>query len=362
MSAAKSHGQDEAVYSVADQIGDISVTRPHVVILGAGASRAASPKGDRFRRILPLMNDFSRVVPIGDILREAGFDPEAAHFEELYSRLAVDPSQSRLKNRLERLVYDYFDGLKLPSRPTLYDHLLLSLRWKDVIATFNWDPFILDAAVRNRIPAHRLPTILFLHGNVRTGYCPRDRVHGHRDADCSRCGRTFERSKLLYPVLEKDYEHDEAIWGSWQRLKQALKAACYVTVFGYSAPTSDKSAIALIQEGWGPGEQRELEQFEIINTESEDKLRKTWGPFLCSHHYSVRRSFYESSIANHPRRTAEVWWSQFLRAKFVQRNSIPRRGGLRSLHRWYEPLIEAEDRAGDRRPQRPKNQVEHNAG
>jgi hypothetical protein len=33
--------------------------------------------------------------------------------------------------------------LELPDHPTVYDHLLLSLRKKDAIFTFNWDPFLL---------------------------------------------------------------------------------------------------------------------------------------------------------------------------------------------------------------------------
>jgi len=47
---------------------------------------------------------------------------------------------------------------------------LLSLRKKDAVCTFNWDPFLYDAWIRNR---HLdLPEIFFLHGNVRCGHCP----------------------------------------------------------------------------------------------------------------------------------------------------------------------------------------------
>ncbi|MHA1748548.1 MAG: hypothetical protein ACTSXN_02865 [Promethearchaeota archaeon] len=34
--------------------------------------------------------------------------------------------------------------------PTIYDYLILSLRKKDVIATFNWDPLLVQAAWKNR--------------------------------------------------------------------------------------------------------------------------------------------------------------------------------------------------------------------
>ena len=45
-------------------------------------------------------------------------------------------------------IHDYFHSLRIPPTPTLYDHLLLALRKKDVVATFNWDPLLLQAAKR----------------------------------------------------------------------------------------------------------------------------------------------------------------------------------------------------------------------
>jgi hypothetical protein len=40
--------------------------------------------------------------------------------------------------------------LKLPEEATIYDYLVLSLRSPDIIATFNWDPFLYQAFERNR--------------------------------------------------------------------------------------------------------------------------------------------------------------------------------------------------------------------
>lgn len=37
---------DEGLYNREDEISDVSVKRPHLVILGAGASVAALPDGD----------------------------------------------------------------------------------------------------------------------------------------------------------------------------------------------------------------------------------------------------------------------------------------------------------------------------
>jgi hypothetical protein len=54
---------------------------------------------------------------------------------------------------------------KLPNEPTIYDHLVLSLRPKDLIATFNWDPFLYQAFVRNGHVGD-MPYLAFLHGTM----------------------------------------------------------------------------------------------------------------------------------------------------------------------------------------------------
>jgi hypothetical protein len=45
-------------------------------------------------------------------------------------------------------VREYFAQLELPVEPTIYDALLLSLRDKDAVFTFNWDPFLFQAHLR----------------------------------------------------------------------------------------------------------------------------------------------------------------------------------------------------------------------
>jgi hypothetical protein len=77
------------------------------------------------------------------------------------SELTVDPGKTTILERLERAVFDYFSSLQLPDEPTLYDHLVLSLRPKDVIATFNWDPFLIPDRTPWRVGEGRRPLILY---------------------------------------------------------------------------------------------------------------------------------------------------------------------------------------------------------
>ena len=334
--------------STSDEIANVAMGRPHVVLLGAGASRAAFPRGERAGRRLPLMADFHDIVPVGDILSTASITTKGENFEDIYSNLASNPATNSVRVALETAVLNYFTWFALPEKPTLYDHLVLSLRSKDVIATFNWDPFLIQAVRRNGHLA-TCPLILFLHGNVLDAYCERDRVHGVKGARCSRCGRPFKPVGLLYPIREKNYESHPAIHAAWQKVRWAFENAFMVTIFGYSAPQSDRAAVDLLLESWGGSQKRHLEQFEIIDIRDEKALVDSWQPFIHSHHYEVHANFYESWIANHPRRTGEAYWSQYMEVAYIQNNSIPRTESLEELWSWYKPLIDAEHYGRDRR-------------
>ena len=43
---------------------------PHVVVLGAGASRAAFPSGDRFSRKVPVMSDLIETVGLRSMIND----------------------------------------------------------------------------------------------------------------------------------------------------------------------------------------------------------------------------------------------------------------------------------------------------
>src|SRR5687767_14680490 len=99
---------------------------PHVVLLGAGASLAATPRGDRFGRPVPLMNNLVEVLQLQPILDDAGIRG-SGNFEELFGQLSDDQANAPILRVLEQEVHDYFSALRLPEQVTLYDELLLSL-------------------------------------------------------------------------------------------------------------------------------------------------------------------------------------------------------------------------------------------
>ncbi len=163
--------------SIENEIKDTNMKRPHVVILGAGASLAAFPNGDKYGTKLPLMNNLVDTLDLRSILESNNIKYDENNFEETYSGLYDKAEHKNLLRTIEKKIYEYFLKLELPDYPTIYDHLVLSLRNKDLIATFNWDPFLFKAYTRNH-KKFDLPHIFFLHGNVSIGYCVKDQENG----------------------------------------------------------------------------------------------------------------------------------------------------------------------------------------
>ena len=161
---------------------------------------------------------------------------------------------------------------------------------------------------------------------------------GNSGGFCNSCGDRFENTPLLYPVAEKGYQDSEFISRQWATLEALLKKAFMVTVFGYGAPVSDTASIDFLKNAWGTSESRSMEEFEIIDIRKEEELVDTWSPFIHSHHYRVESSFYDSWIANHPRRTGEAYLNQFYYAKFIENNPLPKDAGFNELWDWYGEL------------------------
>jgi hypothetical protein len=326
-----------------EEINQVEINAPHVVILGAGASYASFPNGDKYGNKLPLMNNLIETLKLESLLEKTNIEFRTNNFEEIYDLICQDESLLNVKNELEREVYNYFNNLSICEEPTIYDHLVLSLREKDIIATFNWDPFLIQAYYRNGIKGFKLPKLLFLHGNVAVGFCEKDSFAGVMGHKCKYCGDNLKATKLLYPISEKNYHDDTFIKKQWETLQNALEKCFMITVFGYGAPKSDVSAIALMKSAWGDVNDRNMEQTEIIDIRNEDDLEEVWSPFIHTHHREFHKSFYDSFIANHPRRTGEAYYNQYYMAHFIESNPLPKNSNFDELWTWYKKLQDAEN-------------------
>lgn len=336
--------KDEGINQVYDGGG-------HVVILGAGASIASTFRNaEAYGKRLPSMDNFIELVGLTELIEHIPQDLRHTNFEKLYSNLHNDNPQSEIILEIEQRIKDYFGDMQLPDEPTIYDYLVLSLRNKDLIATFNWDPFLYQAWTRNRKFTQDLPRLSFLHGNVAIGYSIEDKRCGPAGYQMRKDGGVFEPTKLLYPVEQKNYTDDEFINIEWERVKSWMakeSGTVRATIFGYGAPVSDVEAVLLLNKAWGTPEDRRMEQFEIIDITPEEVLRKRWDGFIHSSHYDVTDNYFGSSLAYNPRRTSESYFSHYqpLSPKEALRTSNPVRDDFQTLEElweWHRPLIEAE--------------------
>ncbi len=325
----------------------VTMKRQHVVLLGAGASLAAFPNGDVNGLQLPVMSNFIEMVHgLSEYLKANGI-AHNGNIEDLYSDLVDREGADVHALQIESLIYDYFAKLTMPDEPTLYDHLLLCLRSKDIVATFNWDPFLYRAFCRvgRIVGSEHLPYLAFLHGSVAIGFCQAScherMMIGPSDRRCQ-CGDLLTNSPLLYPIRHKDYTADPVIHASWHDLRLCLESSYLFTIFGYSAPESDVEAIKLMKTAWGDPATRRLEEIELIDILDEDTLLTKWANFIHSHHYVRWTDLYDSYLCRYPRRSCDAFWDMTM--QLVPRPEVPidTKASWEELRGWVTPYLQAE--------------------
>ncbi|WP_386691261.1 hypothetical protein O1Q79_01396 [Lonepinella sp. MS14434] len=295
--------------------------RPHVVLLGAGATMASIPNGDKNGKKSSVMNNFIKTLGMTSLLEQVNLQTNSDNLEDIYTELHERSDCKEIREKLDSKIREYFLELEIPDEPNIYDFILLSLRKKDLVATFNWDPLLLQAYQRVYRITRDLPDLAFLHGNVLVGYCSDHKFGGMIDDCCRECGKPFQPSRLLYPIRHKNYAEDPFTQNNWDRVRRAFKKAYLVTVFGYSAPKMDAEAIALLKEYWGEIEDRNFEDFEFIDIRLEDELINSWSDFVHTHHYSVVDNFFKSSLAHFPRRTTIELFDRTMNCRFTESKS-----------------------------------------
>ena len=290
------------------------------------------------------MDELVECLGLRELLDAGGFKG-ITNFEAIYDEMSSSGETPSLVAEIEQRVLDYFDSLRLPESVNLYDLLLLSLREKDFIASFNWDPFLIQAYLRNGAHAP-LPRLAFLHGNVAATACVKDRVKGIYGQRCRVCDLPFPRSRLLYPVKHKNYKADPYIANEWHELEIFMKEAYLLTVFGYAAPSTDIEAVGLMNRIWGENPTFELAQVSIVDIKPREELERTWEPFFCRSHYGIHKTLEHTWSFRYPRRSGEGLAMATLQNAPWKDNPFPSTKALNDLHRWLEPLLE-EERMGE---------------
>ncbi len=292
---------------------------PHIVIIGAGASIAALPDGDYYGHKTSCMNDVIADLGLDKILGGIQLKTKSSNIEDIYSEMSERDDCANIREQVEKAIYDYYSKIRIPDKLTIYDLLVLSLRNKDVIVSFNWDSLILQAYMRWRKKIDDLPQILFLHGNVGLSVCdtckapfPTGQFSLEDPNTCPLCHGTLRPLKLLFPIKHKDYNKDPFIKAQWDYFQSILDKGAITTVFGYKAPDSDVEAMEMIRSAFNKlGEySRQFDDIEIIERPSfrHEELMEAWWQLAdyTKHTPKIVHSFFESTLATYPRRTIEA--------------------------------------------------------
>ncbi len=314
-----------------------TIESPHVVLLGAGASKAALPNGDVYGKKLPLMSELTDVLDLKNTIKKNGYLGDTSNFEAFYSEIFNQSQYSNLVNKIQKRVREYFEALEIPDTVTIYDYLILSLREKDIIATFNWDPLLLKAYLRN-LKVKPLPQLAFLHGNVYLGVCNTDQHLGYLGSLCENCHTPLQPVQLLYPTSQKNYNKDPVIKFQWDLLTNRLEYCYFLTIFGYSAPKTDIEARKLMKKAWSDNKTAELSQIEIIDTKDREELSKNWSEFTIRDHYGVFPRFEDSWLWSFPRQTCEALFDATMRNTPRKPTPFPYTDSLEELHKFINEL------------------------
>ena len=104
-----------------------TIESPHVVLVGAGASKAAFPNGDALEKKLPLMNELVDVLDLKNTIEKYGYLGNTANFEAFYSEIFNKPQYEDLVNEIQKRVREYFVTLEIPNTVTIYDLSLIHI-------------------------------------------------------------------------------------------------------------------------------------------------------------------------------------------------------------------------------------------
>lgn len=318
--------------------------RPHVVLVGAGATIAAIPYGDKNGKKSSVMKGFIDSLGLRHLLNGISLQTTSDNIEDIYSELAASGENDAVVHELENAIREYFSEHEIPDELTVYDFLVLGLTKKDLIASFNWDPLLYQAWSRSHRITRNLPQIVFLHGCVALGICKKDKEVGPIRQCCKICGEPFEQSKLLFPIREKHYQDDMYIQNAWKKLDFKLRRAYMFTIFGYSAPKTDEAALDLLKLSWGQNTDRKFEEIEIIDIKSPQELTNTWRDFIFSHHFKATDNLFDSSIGRYPRRSCEATFERLMNAEFLDAEKGFKIGmSIGEVKTKLSPLIEDEE-------------------
>jgi hypothetical protein len=274
----------------------------HLVILGAGSTIATipPPHGDKNGMCAYTLNNFLSDSFYADFLSTLDSKYKNLDVEELCKKMYSEDDV--LYNKFEALIRQKYALLELPDSFSILERLIMSLNADDAILSFNWDDLIIQAynRVQEYIPSVLLPKIGFPHGNAQACY-NQERYGSKRNPN----NHNLIDSPLNMPVNELNYKKDLFIKSQWQILDFYIRNCQMITFFGYRGPVSDRDDLNHMVDVLSKNQI--CTKIEIIDKSKEDAIEVAKN-IKCLIGITETEAdccgdFYESRIAQYPRRT-----------------------------------------------------------
>ena len=95
------------------------IPRPHVLILGAGASKAAELHGDSLDLKLPVINELPDAIELATLVGSTEVEEAKSDFESYFSRIASKSEYSTISKDIEERIYAYFASIPISGSCTI---------------------------------------------------------------------------------------------------------------------------------------------------------------------------------------------------------------------------------------------------
>lgn len=105
----------------------------------------------------------------------------------------------------------------------------------------------------------------------------------------------------------------------------------------------------MMKRAWGPVDERNLEEIELIDIRDEETVIESWNEFIHTQHYSYVTSFFNSTLAKCPRRTCEATFDRVMNGIWLDGyKGFNESMGFADISKFIAPLVVEEENAKDK--------------
>lgn len=176
---------------------------------------------------------------------------------------------------------------------------------------------------------------MFFTWNVEFYICREHKMSGFNDHFCKICNHKLEPSQLLYPVGNKDYSSDIAIKSQWNLFSNMVTEASILTIFGYSAPTTDLAAKTALLESWEKLGVKHTGLVEVIDIQAREQIEQKWSEFYFKdYNFGYYNKLGDSYLFQYIRQSGYALYMARMQQDPIREIKFPKVSSLEELYQF----------------------------